>query len=260
MRRLPDAGAAPRARVAQRQPVVIAAAVATRRVREHRPHPAVPASLASSGSPTISATSADLRPPGDGPRTTTPALGLAADTHGAIAAAAAHDRTSAGATTTTRSAASSTRLHRICRSTGQVADHCRAAAAAGVDHRAKRHGIDITAGATARQNADSMPLRQCVPQRCVAEPTALQREIRPAQACLALAAQDQVDAPAPRVGVDEQRIGRRLRQRGREDRGAGPAAACDHADDRAAPILVATTHRRRRTARPSTRRHDRAAR
>ena len=42
--------------------------------------------------------------PATGPRTTTPALGLAGDTHGAIAAAAAHERTSAGAITTTRSA------------------------------------------------------------------------------------------------------------------------------------------------------------
>ncbi len=84
-----------------------------------------------------------------------------------------------------------------------------------------------------------MPLRERVPQRCKAEPTALQGEIRPAQAGLALAAQNQVDAPTPRVGVDEQRIGRRLRQRGRKDRCTGPAAAGDHADNRATPILVA---------------------
>ena len=52
-----------------------------------------------------------------------------------------------------------------------------------------------------------MSLRQRVPQSRVAEPTALQRQIRPAQAGVALAAQDQVDAATPRVRVDEQRIG-----------------------------------------------------
>ena len=52
-----------------------------------------------------------------------------------------------------------------------------------------------------------MSLRQRVPQSRVAEPTALQRQIRPAQAGVALAAQNQVDAATPRVGVDEQRIG-----------------------------------------------------
>jgi hypothetical protein len=68
----------------------------------------------------------------------------------------------------------------------------------------------------------------------------LHREIGPAQAGVALAAKDQVDAPAPRVGVDEQRFRhsrRRLRQRRRKYGRTGPAPACDHAND-----VAATTH------------------
>ena len=49
---------------------------------------------ASSGSPVMSATSAARNPPGDGPRTTNPTLGLIAASTGAIAAVAAHARTS----------------------------------------------------------------------------------------------------------------------------------------------------------------------
>jgi hypothetical protein len=45
--------------------------------------------------------------------------------------------------------------------------------------------------------------------------------------------------PTPWVGVDEQRIGRRLRQRGRKDGGARSAPASDHAEYRAAPVPVA---------------------
>ena len=176
-----DAGAAPRAHVAPRLPAAIAHAVATRRARAHRRHPAGRASRPAAAVPRSRATSADLRPPGDGPRTTTPALGLADDTHGVIAAAAAHERTSAGAITTTRSATSSTSSTAPCGSPGKITDHGRAAAAAGVEDRAQRSGVDVAAGATTRQHADPVSLRQCVPQRGIAQPTALQRQVRPAQ-------------------------------------------------------------------------------
>ena len=46
----------------------------------------------------------DRRPPGAGPRTTTPAFGFTVDTQRATPSAAAQERTSAGAMTTTRSA------------------------------------------------------------------------------------------------------------------------------------------------------------
>src|ERR1700739_1691126 len=55
----------------------------------------------------MSATSAARNPPGDGPRTTSPRLGLIAASAAEIDAVAAHARTSHRLTTTTRSAASS---------------------------------------------------------------------------------------------------------------------------------------------------------
>ena len=54
----------------------------------------------------IAATSSARSPPGDGPRTTSPMLGLIAASTGTIVAVAAHARTSHGLTTTTRSAVS----------------------------------------------------------------------------------------------------------------------------------------------------------
>ena len=56
------------------------------------------------GSPTARATSAAVKPPGAGPRTTSPTLAFAATSHWPMAVAAAQDRTSAGVTTATRSA------------------------------------------------------------------------------------------------------------------------------------------------------------
>ena len=114
---------------------------------------------ASSGSPTMRATSAARNPPGAGPRTTTPTFGLTADTHGAIAAAAAHERTSAGVINTTRSAASSAVSDAGGGPPRHVADHRRAAAATRVDHGAQGCGVDIAPGAAARQHTDSAVAR-----------------------------------------------------------------------------------------------------
>ena len=93
-RPLPDAGPAPRAPARRRRPAAIAAR------NRNPPRSNFSASsgsgriAASSGSPAISATSTARSPPGDGPRTTSPTLGLRAVSSGAIAAVAAHDRTS----------------------------------------------------------------------------------------------------------------------------------------------------------------------
>ena len=87
-----------------------------------------------------------------------------------------------------------------------------------------------------------------IPSRCgnawrnaaMLEPAALQCEIGPTQSRLVLAADHQIDAAAPRVGIDKERVGRGLCKSGREQRGPRTAAACHHRDDRApAPVIAA---------------------
>ena len=53
----------------------------------------------------------------------------------------------------------------------------------------------------------------------------------------------QIDATAPRVGIDEQRIARRLRECGREQRRPGTAAASHHGDDRTPALAIAAGFR-----------------
>ena len=108
---------------------------------------------------------ADRNPPGDGPRTTRPTLGLIAPNAVATAAVAAHARTSADVTRTTKSAASvaiSTAGVRLAR---QITYDGHATAPAGIDHRSQRAGLDVVACAGARQHADPVPLRQRLAQR-----------------------------------------------------------------------------------------------
>ena len=75
------------------------------------------------------------------------------------------------------------------------------------------------------------------------QPTALQRQVGPAETGHGLGTQRQVDAAAPRVGIDQQGVGRAVRQCGREQRRAGPATTRDHRGHRpAAAVLTRGFH------------------
>ena len=71
------------------------------------------------------------------------------------------------------------------------------------------------------------------------EPSALQRQVGPTQARCTLAAHQQIDAAAPRVEIHQERVAGGLRQRDREQRRAGTAAAPDDGDDLTAEPVVA---------------------
>ena len=244
----------------RRRPVVIAAAVATRRARGHRPHPVAHASRPAAAVRRSRRRRPIVSPPGDGPRTTSADVRIAVPpATGAIAAAAAHDRTSAEVIRTTRSATSRTvstaAVARRGRSQITVAPPRLPASITAPSGR----GIDVVAGATARQHADPVSCGSASRNAGVAEPTALQRQVGPAQAgarprCPASgrcrhptgrrrrAAHRAATAPTrSRRPRHPRRRGRRSRRRPRRD------------DPRRG------TRRRRRTARPSTRRHARAA-
>ena len=75
--------------------------------------------------------------------------------------------------------------------------------------------------------------RQRIAHRRPVQPTALQRQVRPAQTGRGLGADQQIDAAAPGIEVDQQRIGGGLRQRGREQRRTRAAAPADHGRHRA---------------------------
>ena len=128
----------------------------------------------------------------------------------------------------------------------QIADDGCAAASAGVDHRGQRSGLDVVAFAGTRQHAEPVPLRQRLAQRGDVEPAVLQCEIGPTQSRLFLAADHQIDATAPRVGIDKESVGRGLRKSGREQRGPRTSAACHQ-------------RRRPRPVRPSSRRDSAAS-
>ena len=180
---------------------------ADRMLRQHRQHPPrrggkrraaphpQPAALEASGETGLRphrrqaaagrrsrATSTDRNPPGDGPRTTRPTLGLIAPTAGATAAAAAQPRTSAVVTSTTRSAASSGEFDRAVESPGQIADH--GCAAASCPRRSPRPAAAARCRCRARTPDSTLSpstSRQRLPQRGEVEPAVLQRQVRPAQ-------------------------------------------------------------------------------
>ncbi len=182
---------------------------------------------ASSGSPVIPAISAARSPPGDGPRTTRPTLGLTAARTGA---------------STTKSAAP------------------KAACAASVNRRG-RSQITLTAlgggvyppGAGSRQHADAAVPRQRIAHRRPIEPAALQRQVRPAQPRGVLAAEQQLDPAAPRVEVHQQRgAGRAGRPRRRRRATACPRCPSSR-DDSAASARACPSRTRRPPPDPARR-------
>ena len=101
-----DAAPTPSAPAERRWQAATDVASAHRHFRVFRRDRVAAASPPRAADPTMRATSTDRKPPGDGPRTTRPTLGLIAPNAEATAVVAAHARTSAVVTSTTKSAAS----------------------------------------------------------------------------------------------------------------------------------------------------------
>ena len=94
---------------------------------------------------------------------------------------------------------------------------------------------------TTREHTDAAMARKRVAQRGVVQSSALQNQIGPTQPRVRLDTQHQVDAAAPRVGVDEHRFAgfrRGSGQGGREHRCACASAPCDHRENRAARTVL----------------------
>ena len=120
---------------------------------------------ASSGSPAISATSAARRPPGDGPRTTRPRLGLIAGEHRG-------DRRGRRARPHVARADHDDEIGcvqgdcgGIGETTREIANHGDPPAAAGVDDGVHRPGVQFVPAPGAREQADPAVLRQRLAHR-----------------------------------------------------------------------------------------------
>src|SRR5258708_671671 len=70
----------------------------------------------------------------------------------------------------------------------------------------------------------------------VIHPSPLYRQARPAQPGVGFPAEREIDAAAPGIDVDEQRLGRGEGERRREHRGSRTTAPTDHGEDRAAAL------------------------
>ena len=102
----------------------------------------------------MSATSAARNPPGDGPRTTSPRLGLIAASTGAIAAVAAHRPHVARADDDDEIGCVQRGLGGIGETAGKIAHHGDSPAPARIDHGIHRPGIQFVAAPGAREKAD----------------------------------------------------------------------------------------------------------
>ena len=73
---------------------------------------------------------------------------------------------------------------------------------------------------------------QRLPQRREVQPAVLQSQVGPPQSRLVLGTDHQIDATAPRIRVDKERVARQERESGREQRCARTAAASHHGEHR----------------------------